>query len=137
MTTSTGNSDTDNIETAHQLLGNPRRRYLLYHLMDNGVGNLEELSLQIAAWEQDESVEDVSEESREHVAISLVHNHLPRLADHGFADYDLRSGDIVLTDKFAEIEPFVDVWKQTVDSADAVDEVTVPALLPSDEHDAA
>ncbi|MCU4743941.1 hypothetical protein OB955_17100 [Halobacteria archaeon AArc-m2/3/4] len=100
------------LDTVQSLLGQSQRRYLLYHLMENDCGNVEELSLQIAAWEHDESVETVDEDAREQVVISLVHNHLPRLADYDVVEYDLRSGDIVLTDRFDELEPFVDQYKQ-------------------------
>ncbi|WP_276255351.1 DUF7344 domain-containing protein [Halomontanus rarus] len=119
-TTERGTLDLDTVQT---LLGQSQRRYLLYHLMENDCGNVEELSLQIAAWEHDESVETVDEDARERVVISLVHNHLPRLADHDIVEYDLRSGDIVLTDGFEDLEPFVDQYKRA-------ENTEVPDVLP-------
>ena len=105
--------DATNIDTIYSLLGKSRRRYLLYQLLDREHGNVEELSLQIAAWEAEDSMEAVDEEFRQRVYVSLVHNHLPRLADHGVVDYDLRSGDVVKRDGFADLEPILEQFRQT------------------------
>ena len=113
MTQPTG--DPDWMDTAYSLLGESQRRYLLYLLTDNSHGNIDELSLQIAAWEHDESISSVSEDMRQQIYIGLVHNHLPRLADHGIVDYDLRSGDIVLEPGFEDLEPLLEQFKRTED----------------------
>jgi hypothetical protein len=46
--------------------------------------------VQIAAWERDESVTSVDEAARRQVKISLHHNHLPRLEQHGVVEFDVR-----------------------------------------------
>lgn len=94
-------------DTAHTILSSRRRRFLLYHFLENDHANLTEIALQIAAWEEDTSIEDVSEDLHQQVKIALVHNHLPRLADHGLIEYDTRSGDIVVQDGFAELRPIL------------------------------
>lgn len=99
----------------YTLLGESRRRYLLYQLVDEEYANVDDLSLQIAAWERGTSIDAVSEEERQRVCISLVHAHLPRLADHGVVDYDLRSGDVVLTDGVTALEPLLEQFKRTED----------------------
>jgi len=94
-------------DTTHTILSSRRRRFLLYHFLENDHANLTEIALQIAAWEEDTSIKDVSEDLHQRVKIALVHNHLPRLADHGIIEYDTRSGDIVVRDGFAEFRPIL------------------------------
>ncbi|WP_255194220.1 DUF7344 domain-containing protein [Natronobeatus ordinarius] len=101
------------IDAIYTLLGTSRRRYLLYQLLEREYGNVEELSLQIAAWEAETSMDAVDEERRQRVYVSLVHNHLPRLADHDVVDYDLRSGDVVKRAGFADLEPVLEQFRQT------------------------
>lgn len=101
------------IDAIYTLLGSSRRRYLLYQLLAREHGNVEELSLQIAAWEAESSIDAVDEERRQRVYVALVHNHLPRLADHDVVDYDLRSGDVVKRDGFADLEPVLEQFRRT------------------------
>ena len=97
----------------YTLLGESRRRYLLYQLMGEAYGNIDDLALQIAAWERGTPTDAVSEEAQEKVCISLVHAHLPRLADHNVVEYDLRSGDVVLADGVSALEPLLEQFKRT------------------------
>lgn len=89
-------------------LSDPRRRYVLYLLLENEQANVENLSLQIAAWENDVSVSAVSAADHRAVRVGLVHNHLPRLAEHDVIEYDRRSGDLVRGDRFESIRPVVE-----------------------------
>lgn len=97
------------------ILSNPRRRFLLYRFLENDRANLTEIALQIAAWEKGTSIEDVSENLHQRIEIVLVHNHLPRLADHGVIEYDRRSGDIVVRDGFEELRPVIDQIREEYD----------------------
>jgi predicted transcriptional regulator len=74
------------IKNVFDLLAKSHRRIVLAYLQDadGATATLTEL----AAVVQDR-VDDV--ESEQHARISLVHQHLPRLADHGVIDYDQRS----------------------------------------------
>jgi len=76
-------------------LAHPRRRYLLYTLVD-GIEEetLTELATKIAAWEQDKALDDVGEGERRSVHVALYHSHVPKLADLGIVDY--REGSDVL-----------------------------------------
>lgn len=89
------------------VLGKSRRRFALYYLLSNGHTSIDSLSVQIAAWEQGESVTSVDEEIRRRVKISLHHNHLPRLAAHDIIEYDARSGDVVRSDGFDDVRPAI------------------------------
>ncbi len=96
------------LDAVFTLLANPRRRLLLSHFLESDYGNVETLSRHIAAREQDAHPRAVSEDDRTEVAVSLVHDHLPRLADHDVVDYDARSGDVVTAAGFGEVQPFVE-----------------------------
>jgi len=95
-------------DTVRSILSNARRRYLLYHFLENDYGNVTEIALQVAAWEGDTSIEDVPEDHYHRIKASLAHNHLPRLADHGVIEYDARSGDIVAREGFDDFRSAVE-----------------------------
>ena len=101
------------MEAACSLLAESERRFLLYQLAEHRDANLEDVVTGIAAWELDEDPALIEKETRQRVYVSLVHNHLPRLADYGIIEYDLRSGDIVLGEGFDDIRPLLEQFKQT------------------------
>lgn len=77
-------------------LGHPRRRYLLYTLVNGGnAETLRGLATKIAAWEQDKPTSEVTDEERRRVQISLVHSHIPKLEDLGVLDFREREDRIV------------------------------------------
>ena len=85
------------------LLTHPRRRTLLTHLNDGEQRTIETLVTQISETEETAGAEDdqystASAENREQIHVSLVHNHLPRLADNDCVEYDAVTGTVQLTD---------------------------------------
>ena len=104
---------TDRMEAACSLLAKSERRYALYQLAEREEAHIEDLVKQVAAWERGEPVGAIERETRQRVYVSLVHNHLPRLADYDIVDYDLRSGDIVLTEGFEDVRPLLEQFRQT------------------------
>lgn len=79
---------------------NLRRRYALYYLKRNG-GSVElgELAEQVAAWENDTTVENITAEQRKSVYSALYQTHLPRLEDAGVLSYDRHSNVVSFTDR--------------------------------------
>lgn len=88
------------------LLSSPRRRYVLYYLQehDDGPVDLRELSEQVAAWENDTTVEDLTSQQRKRVYVSLYQTHIPKMAEADVIDYDQDSGTVTLTDRARAVE---------------------------------
>ncbi len=106
-------SKASRMEAACSLLAESERRFLLYQLAEAGSATLDDLMHQILVWEQDGSSAAVDSERKQRCYIAMVHNHLPRLADHDIVEYDLRSGDVVLSSGFEDIRPLLDQFRQT------------------------
>lgn len=76
-------------------LGHPRRRYLLYTLInERSEETLPELATKIVVWEEDKPVDGVTDEERRNVHLSLYHSHVPKLDRLGIVEY--QQGDDVL-----------------------------------------
>ena len=87
------------IETSYSLLSNARRRRLLALLGEARVWTVDALAREIAAREENAPVDRIE--------LTLVHNHLPRLADYDVIEWDGRSGDVVRSDRYADLEPLL------------------------------
>ncbi|ADB60757.1 hypothetical protein Htur_1872 [Haloterrigena turkmenica DSM 5511] len=95
------------LDAVYGLLSESRCRYLLYYFLKSNHANIESVSLQIAAWEQGESIEAVTEAQKQRVTTSLVHSHLPKLEDHGLIEHDSRTGDVIVSSEFDEVSETV------------------------------
>jgi len=82
-----------------ELLKNRRRREVLTYLLDcEGTVTLGELAEQIAAWENDTTVNQLNSDQRKRVYVALYQTHLPKMDDAGIIDYDQDRGLIELSD---------------------------------------
>ncbi|WP_290819100.1 ArsR family transcriptional regulator [Halovivax sp.] len=82
-----------------ELLKNRRRREVLQHLLEREeTVTLGELAEQIAAWENDTTVNALSSDQRKRVYVALYQTHLPKMDDAGIIDYDQDRGLISLSD---------------------------------------
>lgn len=89
------------------LLENSRRRTLLSVVLETDAETDEELARRVAARERNRPLADVSDDVRDRVYVALVHNHLPRLADHDVLEYDRATGTVEPDDAIEELEPLV------------------------------
>lgn len=90
------------------LLSSPRRRYVLYHLRDTGEElDLTTLAEEVAAWENETAVEDLTRQERKRVYVSLYQTHIPRLVDAGLVDHDTDSGTVSLGDSAGEVDQYL------------------------------
>ncbi|MCU4741759.1 hypothetical protein OB955_17660 [Halobacteria archaeon AArc-m2/3/4] len=125
-------SESELLDVAFTLLSDSRRRYLLYRLDDSDSMTTEELSLEIAAWERDVPVESVREDDRKRVETTLVHTHLPRLADHGILERDSETGTVETGDRFDQIRPLVERARATELDEVVTGDTTILSDLPTD-----
>ena len=91
------------LNATFDLLSSRRRRYALYHLDAASVDvfDLDELVDAVVEWERaTDSGDDDGDDAahRRRVAVSLHHEHLPKLADAGVVDYDARSRTVRFRD---------------------------------------
>lgn len=93
-----------------EILSNERRRYILHYLRqqeDGYVADLREVVDQVAAWENETSIEDVSSDNRKCVYTAIRQSHLPKLSDAGVIEYDKQRGKITLTDVADDLNPYL------------------------------
>jgi hypothetical protein len=94
--------------TAFEMLGNSRRRWLLYALADaGGEVSLDALTRSVAAAEQDLAESEVTDSQARRVYIPLYQMHIPRLEEAGVVTYDSETGTVRLTDPDPILYPIV------------------------------
>lgn len=94
-----------------EVVSNQRRRYALRYLKrhDGDVAMLRDLAEQVAAWEYDKPVWDLTADERKTVKNALHQFHLPKMADYGVVRYNAQRGLVALTDTAADVEVYVEV----------------------------
>ena len=90
------------------LLSNHRRRYTIHYCKheENPV-TLSDLAEQVAAWEHDKEINEISSDERKRVYTSLQQTPLPTLDDAGMVNYE--NGEIELTERADELDVYLDV----------------------------
>jgi hypothetical protein len=90
------------------VLSSSRRRYVLYYLSQHEEPvELPSLAEEVAAWETESTVEELSSQERKRVYVSLYQTHIPKLQEVGLVDYDQDSGQVSLTDESDQIQGFL------------------------------
>lgn len=94
-----------------ELLSNQRRRNVLHFLkqQEGGKTELQELSTQVASWENSKSVNQLTSSERKRVYTSLQQFHLPKLHRNGVIEYDDQRGFIELTAAADNLGVYIDV----------------------------
>jgi hypothetical protein len=92
-------------EEVFDAVKNLRRRYVLYYLQRYG-GRVElgELAEQVAAWENDTTVSEVSPSQRKSVYSALHQTHLPKLEAAGVLRYDAERSIVRASDTAAGLD---------------------------------
>lgn len=102
-------------DTVHHLLSNRRRRNILRYLADvDGATTLSNLAAQIAAWEHDVPLTEVTSEQRKRVHISLFQAHLPKLDAEGIIDHDQDRGRVELAEEADELVGYLEDDEQEI-----------------------
>lgn len=90
------------------VLSSSRRRYVLYYLSQHDAPvELPDLAKEVAAWEMETPVEDLSPQERKRVYVSLYQTHVPKLDEVGLVEYDQDTGEVRLTRRSDQIEGFL------------------------------
>lgn len=90
------------VDQIFNALSNSRRRLIL-------------LSLKEGTVETDADVLTQWENNPEEARISLIHNHLPKLEEAKYIEWDQTSGDLSKGSRFDEIEPLLELVKNHAD----------------------
>lgn len=101
-------------DTLFQILGNSRRRFIIRHLYQTDrPADLKELAALIAADEESTTLDEVTNEERQRVYVSLYQTHLPTLTDSGLVHYDDDERELTLNRHTLEahcVEATADSW---------------------------
>ncbi len=102
-------------DVVFELLSSPRRRYILYYLRHSEEPvELTTLAEQVAAWENETNVDNITEQERKRVYVSLYQTHIPRLDEAGVIEYDKDSGMVALASQAREIDNYLDSTEETL-----------------------
>ena len=97
----------DEIFTA---LSNRRRRNVMLYLKENGDGaRVRDIAEQLAAWENDLEINQVTYKQRKRVYTALHQSHLPKLAESEFIDYEPNRGIVSLTEGSRQLDVYLEV----------------------------
>jgi len=103
-------SDTSELsqDIVFDLLSSPRRRFVLYYLRQEGEPvELRQLADEVAAWENDMRVEELTSQQRKRVYVSLYQTHVPKLDEAGIIEYDQDSGVVALAARADELGSYL------------------------------
>lgn len=83
----------------YHLLQNERRRYVLRYLHGSDEQeSMRDIAEQVAAWENNSTVQAITSSERQRVYIPLYQSHLPKLDEEGIIEYDQSRGTVEKTD---------------------------------------
>lgn len=105
---SESSTDTISQDSAYDLLSNSRRRYVLSLLRERDEPiALNELSRDLAAWENDVEPDALTNQQIKRVYVSLYQTHIPKLDEAGVVSFDQMSGTVELKDTVHELDTYI------------------------------
>jgi hypothetical protein len=116
-------------DTVFHILQNERRRLVLEYLQgrDDPV-RMCDVAEQVAAWEHDTTVEQLTSKQRQRVYIPLYQNHLTKLDEEGVIDYNQSRGIVERNAVADQFDPYLDA-----SGPDAADAAAVGAAEPTEQ----
>ena len=96
-----------------EVFSNQRRRYTFHYLKraDRTV-YLRELAEQVASWEYDKPIDELTSKELKRVKTALHQHHLPKMDDSDFVAYDNQRETVEITDEAADLTVYLDVVPQ-------------------------
>lgn len=105
---SQGDSQRLTQDVAFDLLSSPRRRYVINYLQQGETPvELGTLAEEVAAWENETSIEELTSKQKKRVYVSLYQTHVPKLEDYGVVSYDEDAGTVSMTDRIHEFDRYL------------------------------
>ena len=119
-----------------EVLRNQRRRYVLQYLkQDDRPVELGDLAQQVAAWEYETTLDEVTPEQRKRVYTTLQQTHLPKMDQAGILTFDSDSGVVEVTDRTRDVVIYLEIvpgyefaWRELYLSLGAISCALVAAL---------
>ena len=97
-------------DAVYDALADKRRRYALHYLKQRSEPvTVRELAEQVAAWENEKDIGELTSQERKRVYIALYQSHLSTLDGEGLVDYDVNAGTVTQTDAFAGSDLYLEV----------------------------
>lgn len=108
------------------LLQTPRRRYVLQYLKEREeTVEMRDIAEQVAAWENETSVQALTSDERQRVYIPLYQSHLPKLDEEGIIEYNQSRGTVKRTKLADQLNRYL-----TIDEVETDDVVETEQELP-------
>ncbi|WP_435159713.1 DUF7344 domain-containing protein [Haladaptatus sp. DFWS20] len=105
------------------LLQTPRRRHVLRYLKDHeGTVEMRDIAEQVAAWENNTTVQALSSDQRQRVYIPLYQSHLPKLDEEGIIEYNQSRGTVKRTEIANQLDRYLTTDEDTENTSDDTDE---------------
>lgn len=103
-------------DTFHILQNERRRRVLQYLSTAEGAVDMRDIAEQVAAWEHDTTVQQLTSDQRQRVYIALYQSHLPKLADFDLITYNRSRGIVERTPLADQVADYLEaVGEQSAD----------------------
>ena len=100
------------------ILKNQRRRYVLQYLYQtDGRISLSEVAEQIAAWENDKEVRQITSSERKRVYVGLYQCHLPKMDGAGVISFNKPRGIIELGEHADAVYTYLETGEETTEQA--------------------
>lgn len=103
-------SSMQSLDEVFKLFTRERRRFALYYLEERrGPVTVEELAATIGDWETDSGRGEVPDDRFENVLLELKHEHLPKVAEVEFIEFDPDEGIVTMSGSPAEFDVILSV----------------------------
>jgi hypothetical protein len=113
------------------ILQNQRRRRVLEYIQNSDEEQIDmrDVAEQVAAWEHDTTVQQLTSNERQRVYIALYQSHLPKLDEKGIIEYNQSRGIVERTPLADQFEHYLSVEQGT--DAETEDEVDADVAAPA------
>jgi hypothetical protein len=119
-------------ELFHLLQNQRRRRVLLYLQSTDSEVSMRDVAEQVAAWENETTVEALSSDERQRVYIALYQSHLPKLDDANVLSYNQQRGIVKRTPLADQLDTYLNVDTPSPLSDDETENVNESSGVDAD-----